>query len=534
AAIDGIARPAYARLRAAIAGLGCAPRSREALQVDVVRATLRNALRSAGVAYGTINPFGFVNHAPYLVSQISGPHIDTPATMAGQQSLRTPAAIDAWIAKLEGFGAGFDGVIDKVRADEAAGCIPPRALLEKTLPVLDAFIAGPVREHPLIVALHAGMAAAVIDSDARERFEARAIAAIDGIARPAYARLRAAIADMVPRGRTESGVWAQPRGEEVYAANVLALGDSTLTPDEIHQRGLDEIERITAEMGTLLAGQELMRGSVAERMLALSGDPAQLFPDSDAGRQELLEYVRSLVRGAEGRYEEFLPTAMIPPQAMQVRRVPVPTQDSAPGGFYDSPSLDGTRPGTYWINLRDMAAVARFTLPTLSYHEGVPGHHTQSAIASGLGEAPLLIRIASFNAYQEGWALYSERLMAELGAYADDPYGDLGRLQDELFRAIRLVVDTGLHHKRWTREQAIAFMRSASGNPESSVVAEIERYMAWPGQALGYKLGQLRLLAMRDTARERAGAGFDIRDFHAAVLGEGAMPLAMIEQRPQA
>ncbi|NNC72029.1 MAG: DUF885 domain-containing protein, partial [Sphingomonadaceae bacterium] len=174
---------------------------------------------------------------------------------------------------------------------------------------------------------------------------------------------------------------------------------------------------------------------------------------------------------------------------------------------------------------------ARFALPTLSYHEGVPGHHTQTAIASGLGEAPLLIRIASFNAYQEGWALYAERLMAELGAYEDDHFGDLGRLQDELFRAVRLVVDTGMHHRRWTRERAIAFMSEATGNPVSTCVAEIERYMAWPGQALGYKLGQLRLLAMREEMRATQGDAFDVRQFNALVLREGAMPLGVVSER---
>jgi uncharacterized protein (DUF885 family) len=214
-----------------------------------------------------------------------------------------------------------------------------------------------------------------------------------------------------------------------------------------------------------------------------------------------------------------------------VKRIPVATQDGAPGGFYDGPSLDGTRPGTYWINLRDMAAVARFRLPTLSYHEGVPGHHTQGSVATAYGEAPLLIRIGSFNAYQEGWGLYAERLMAEMGAYEGDPLGDLGRLQDELFRAVRLVVDTGLHHKRWTREQSIRTMQDLTGIAATRVTAEVERYMAWPAQALGYKLGQLRLLDLRQRYLASRGKAADIRGFHAIVLEAGAMPLDLVEQR---
>lgn len=517
--------------RERIAALNCSTDSSAGLQAAVCEAVLANAGRSADVSYGHINPFSYVNHLPYLVSQISGPHIDTPAVMTTQQSVRSPEAIDAWLEKLDGFEATFDGIIEKIRADESAGCHPPQALLTKVLPVLDSFIAGPAEQHPLIQALETGMSDAVIDRTMRENALRQATTALETKARPAYVRLRDQIADMLPRGQENSGIWAQPDGEALYAANILALGDTEQSADEIHQIGLDEVARISAEMETLLTAQELTQGSVGERMLALADDDRFLFDDSDAGRQELLDYLDTLVREAETRYPEFLPEEVVPQQPMLIRRVPVATQDSAPGGYYDSPSLDGTRPGTYWINLRDMSAVARFALPTLSYHEGVPGHHTQIAIASGLGEAPLIIRIASFNAYQEGWALYSERLMAELGAYEEDPFGDLGRLQDELFRAVRLVVDTGMHHLRWTRERAISYMQEVTGNPESTCVAEIERYMAWPGQALGYKLGQLRLIELREQMRAAQGDAFDLRAFNAVVLSQGAMPLGLVAER---
>jgi uncharacterized protein (DUF885 family) len=357
----------------------------------------------------------------------------------------------------------------------------------------------------------------------------RAILALDRQARPGFARLRAEIVTMLSQARTEAGVWAQPRGDELYAANVRGIGDTKLSPDEIHAIGLAEVTRISADMNALLGKAGMTQGSVGERMLALAKNPDQLFADSPAGREALLAYVRGKVSAAEARYGDWLPPALKPRQSLIVKRVPLATEASAPGGFYDSPSLDGSRPGTYWINLRDMAAVPRFRLPTLSYHEGVPGHHTQVSIASALGQAPLIVRIASFNAYQEGWALYAERLMAESGAYADDPFGDLGRLQDELFRAVRLVVDTGLHHKRWSREKAIDYMQSVTGVAISRVTAEIERYMAWPGQALGYKLGQLRLIDLRN--RYLSGKKSGLRDFHAAVLGGGAMPLDLVEAR---
>jgi uncharacterized protein (DUF885 family) len=502
---------------------------RTSAHLGVVSATLENGTRSAAIPYGRINALNYTGHSPYLVSQISGPHIDGPAIMMEQQSLSTANAVDAWIAKLDGFPASFAGVIEKVKADRAAGCIPPRALLEKTLPVLDAFLQGKAADHVMIRALAYRTQEAGLSKRMRAVAVRRASTALQKRARPAFVELRKVMADLLLAGRAEAGIWAQPQGEALYAANVRTLGDTELSPEEIHKIGLDEVARIAGEMNTLLASQGMSQGSIGARMTALAKDPKNQFADSDSGREALLEFVRGKVKAAEARYSELLPPALVPRQSLIVKRVPIATQDSSAGGFYDGPSLDGTRPGTYWINLRDMSAVPRFRLPTLSYHEGVPGHHTQGSIAAGLGEAPLLVRIASFNAYSEGWALYGEKLMAELGLYADDPLGDLGRLQDELFRAVRLVVDTGIHHKRWTRDAAIRTMQDITGVAESRVTAEVERYMAWPGQALGYKLGQLKLLSLRDAYLAKKGN--TVRDFHGAVLGGGAMPLAMVEAR---
>jgi uncharacterized protein (DUF885 family) len=505
------------------------PSATNSLQLATVGAILKNGTRSAAIPYGRVNPLGFSGHNPYVVTQIAGPHIDSVNVMMEQQSLASAAAVDAWIEKLDGFPIAFDRLIEKIRADQAAGCIPPRALLEKTLPVLDSFGSGKAGAHPMIRALERRMGEAGLSKRLQALAVRRATTSLQKRARPAYTKLRQFIAELVPQGRNEAGIWAQPMGAEFYAANVRALGDSPLSPDEIHQIGLDEAAKISAEMNALLAKRGLTKESIGARMAMLAKDPANQFANSDAGRAELLDYVRAKVRASEALYPQLLPIASIPRQALVVKRVPLATQDSAPGGYYDGPSLDGTRPGTYWVNLRDMSAVPRFRLPTLSYHEGVPGHHTQGAIAAALGDAPLLIRIASFNAFQEGWALYAEKLMAELGAYKDDPLGDLGRLQDELFRATRLVVDTGLHHKRWSRAKAIQTMLDFTGIAETRVTAEIERYMAWPGQALGYKLGQLRLLAMREAYKAKLGRRADLRDFHKIVLGNGAMPLDLVD-----
>ena len=535
--MDDYSPAGEAKIRAAYADAGTKVASmrvhgeKSELQRAVVAATLENGTRSAAVPYGKINPFHFAGHVPYVVTQIYGPHIDGINIMMEQQSLQTPAAVDAWLEKLDAFPQAFGGVVEKIRADRAAGCVPPRVLMEKTLPVLDAFLSGLAARHPLIRAFDEGTAKAGLDKRMRQIALRRAMTSLQKRARPSIAKLRSEIAAMIPDGRAEAGLWAQPQGDVLYAANVRALGDTRVTPDEIHEIGMNEVGRITSQMNALLGRQGMTEGSIGARMAALARDPKNQFPDSDAGREALLDYVRQKVRDAEALYPKFLPEAVIPKQALVVKRVPPATQDGAPGGFYDGPSLDGSRPGTYWINLRDMAAVARFRLPTLSFHEGVPGHHTQGSVATAFGEAPLLVRISSFNAYQEGWGLYAERLMAEMGAYADDPLGDLGRLQDELFRAVRLVVDTGLHHKRWTREQAIRTMQDITGIADVRVIAEVERYMAWPGQALGYKLGQLRLLDMRDGFVTKHGKGADLREFHGTVLEAGAMPLDLVEAR---
>ncbi len=524
---EAAARAAFQAGRNTLARIRIKGGSPLATHLATMSAVLENGTRSAGIPYGRINPLTLSGHVPYLVNPISGPHIDSLAIMMERQSLSTTRAVDAWLDKLDSFPSAFANVIEKIRADRGSGCVPPRSLIERTLPVIDAVLSGPADRQPLAVSLALRLEEAGHSRRTRQIAQRRAVAIIQKRVRPAFLALRNEMAAMLPVGRPEAGVWAQPMGADLYAANVQALGDATLTPDEIHRIGLDEVTRIAADMNRLLAAQGLTQGPIGDRMAALAKDPANQFPDSDAGRESLLAYVRDRVTGAEASYADWLPADLIPHQALSVRRIPVATQASAAGGVYDGPSLDGTRPGIYWINLRDMASVPKFRLPTLSYHEGVPGHHTQSAIALARGEAPLLVRIAAFNAYQEGWALYAEGLMAERGAYADDPLGDLGRLQEELFRAIRLVIDTGLHHKRWTREQAIRTMRDMTGVAEVRAAAEVERYMAWPGQALGYKLGQLRLLAMRKAWLARKGR--DLKGFHAAVLRQGAMPLNVLQ-----
>jgi uncharacterized protein (DUF885 family) len=507
----------------------CPASSEDSRHLAIGRAILDNALRSADIPYGHLRPLWFSGHEPYVVSQISGPHIDSANQMTAQQSVRSVAEAEAYVAKLRDFRRSLGGAATKMRADAAMGCVPPAVLMTKALAVMDGFVAPKPADHPLVAALVRKMDEAGLDQAQRSRLAEAAVEALRERVYPAYGGLREAAAELAAIGKAEDGLWAQPRGDELYVANAANLGDTSRTPDEIHKVGLDEVARITAEMDALLKREGYRTGTVGERMTALAGEARFLYPDSEAGREQLLADVRAMVKRAQAAQPRFLHKATIPPQPVEVRRVPVANQDSAPGGYYDGPSLDGSRPGIYWINLRDVKEVAKFSLPTLTYHEAVPGHHLQNAVQINQGDLPLLLKLASFNAYSEGWALYAERLAKELGFYADDPFGDLGRLQDELFRAVRLVVDTGIHAKRWSRQQAIDYMSRTTGNPISGVTAEIERYMAWPGQALGYKLGMIRLLELREQAKRAAGKRFDVRDFHDAVLLNGPAPLAIIE-----
>lgn len=540
--LDDYSPAGEARLRAALREASSLVRAAQAMAENsgcdagplrVGAAIVDGALLSADLPYGHIQPLWLSGHVPYVVSQITGPHVDSPNQMTAQQSVRSAAEADAYVAKLRDFRRAFDGAIEKVEADTAAGCIPPADLMIAALAGIDKFVAPKPADHPLVTALMRKMAEAKLDAKARNAHADAAAEAIRERVYPAYARLRETVVKLAARGRQEHGVWALPSGDAFYASNVRHLGDTKLSPAEVHELGLDEVARITAEMDRRLQRHGYRRGPVGDRMNALSGESRFRYPDSDVGRAQLLADLNGMIRRVQALQPRFLNHSTIPPQPVEVRRVPPHTEQSAPGGFYDGPSRDGSRPGIYWINLHDMKAVVRFRLPTLTYHEAVPGHHLQGAVALNQGEAPLLIKLASFNAYQEGWALYAERLAYELGLYAEDPYGDLGRLQDELFRAVRLVADTGLHHERWTRERTLDYMRSATGMADSRVTAEVERYMAWPGQALGYKVGQLRILEMRQQARTTLKHRFDLKGFHDAVLRNGPAPLSIIEDAVQ-
>jgi uncharacterized protein (DUF885 family) len=300
------------------------------------------------------------------------------------------------------------------------------------------------------------------------------------------------------------------------------------TPDQVHELGLSEVARVSAELDALLKSQGLSDGSVGARVHALHEDPRFLLPDTDAGRAQLLARYQQILDEVNARMPDYF--RLMPSGRLKVDRVPVAAENNVSGAYYDAAALDGSRPGTFFVNLRSVKETATWSMKTLAYHEGIPGHHFQISIAQSLKGLPLIRQEPIYSAYAEGWALYAERLASEIGMYKDDPFGDIGRLEAESFRAARLVVDTGIHAKGWSRDQAIAYMVQTTGKNESEVISEVERYMGQPGQACAYKIGQLKILELRERAKAALGPKFDLKEFHAVVLENGAVPLTLLEQ----
>ena len=470
--------------------------------------------------------------SPFIVNQINGPLIDIPRTLANDHKVSSLQDAQDYVERLGKFDQLLASVGQKLDADVASGWIAPKVTLQGAANFLSGFTKAKSEEHILIKEFAQKVnQIEALDNDQKQAIIAEAIAKLEEVVYPAYQGMEEKVKGLIDKARDESGIWAQPQGDKYYKDAILQLGDSQLSADQIHQIGLDEVARISQQMDSILVAQGYKAGSVGERMVKLGEEPRFLYADSDTGRKQLLSDLNGYINEITEKMKPLFKS--VPPYSVEVRAFPVEIQDGAPGGQYSSPSVDGSKPGVYWINLRDMKANPKFSLKSLTYHEANPGHHWQVALNLAQDSLPFLRRMAPYNAYVEGWALYSEKVAEEMGMYESDPFGNLGRLQAELFRAVRLVVDTGLHHKRWTREQAIQYMAEQTGSAESDVKSEIERYMAWPGQALGYKLGMIKILALRENAQKALGDKFDLAEFHDLVLLGGAVPMAVLEAKVQ-
>jgi uncharacterized protein (DUF885 family) len=466
----------------------------------------------------------------YPISPMFGTQVRLASFMQTSHVVRNGKTARNYVARLRAMGGKLDALTADMKRQSAAGVVLPPALLEKSLVVIGDTIAPAPEENPLVTTFVERMAKAEgLDAHERAELEAEAVAAVRTGVYPAYGRMREALVAERPKaGGTADGVGRLPDGPAYYQAMLKQFTTTDYTPDEVHALGLAEVRRIDGEMDALLRSQGLESGTVAERMAALRTDPRFLLPNTDSGRAQLLARYRAILDDMAARMPGYFRT--IPPGPLAVERIPASAEKGSAGAYYNPAAMDGSRPGTFYANLRDSAETPTWGMKTLAYHEGIPGHHFQIATAHGLKGLPLIRQQPIYTAYSEGWALYAERLAAEIGLYADDPFGDLGRLQAEMFRAVRLVVDTGLHAKGWSREQAIEYMAGTTGMGESEVTSEIERYMALPGQATAYKVGQLKILDLREKARAALGAAFSLKDFHTIVLESGAVPLTVLER----
>lgn len=469
-------------------------------------------------------------HSHYIVNQLFGVNVSEPQFLTDSHVIKNEKSVKRYISRVNDFGRVLREVKARVEDDRAAGVTPPDFIIEKTLVTLNAFIDGGAEKNPLVTTLPAKLDEIEGLSDEKKTaYVAETKKAVETQVIPGYQALIALFEDMAKTATHDAGIWRIPHGDEIYAAALHSFTTTDLTPDELHNIGLSEVARIEKEMEAILVAQGYAEGTVAERVDALMKDPAQQFPNTDEGRQQMLDYLGELEKTVMAKAPDFFST--LPPQELEIVRVPVYAQDTSPGGYYNSPALDGSRPGRFYINLKDTADNPRWTLPTLFYHEGAPGHHFQISLAQLVKDVPMFRKVFPFSAYAEGWALYAERIAAtDMHLYDDNPLGDLGRLQAEMFRAVRLVVDTGMHAKHWSREEAIAYMREKTGMTEAEVTREIERYVVMPGQACAYKTGQLAILNLRAKAEAELGDKFDIKKFHEVVLMNGGMPLGVLEE----
>jgi uncharacterized protein (DUF885 family) len=441
---------------------------------------------------------------------------------AGPQPFGTAADYDRFLRRAEGFVGWVDSAIGAMREGMARGVVQPEVVVRKSLPQLRAMIVEDP-EASLFWRPVAALPDAVSAAD-RARIHAAWRAAIAGRIVPAYRRLADFLeTEYLPAARASVGWSALPDGAAWYASRVRASTTTALTPDEIHAIGLAEVARILDEMDTVRR-RVGFEGDLQAFFRHVQRDPKFFFDRPE----DLLEGYRELKRRIDARLPALF--ADFPKADYEVRAVEPFRAASAPGASYQAPSADGRRPGIFYVNTHDLKAQPKYGMETLSLHEAAPGHHFQVAIQQELLDLPRFRRFNDYTVYAEGWALYAESLGPELGLFTD-PMQWYGRLNDEMLRAMRLVVDTGLHAKGWSRQQAIDYMRSNSSLAESDVVAEVERYIAWPAQALSYKIGQLRITALRARAQERLGARFDLRAFHSQVLRDGALPMDVLEAK---
>ena len=497
-------------------GASLDPATRTSLAV--VKSAFSVGLDGLDLPYGDVAVGGWRN-TPYVVIQNVGAYLDTPRFLDSEHPVADAGDAEAYLARLAAFPAQLDGELERLVSDGRIGAIAPSFLLDKAIRQMEMTLQDAQGGGGLADSLVKRTGGIPGDWGAR----ARPLAT--GPVAAALGRQLAELTAQRARASDHAGMWARPRGDEWYAWSLRASTTTRHTPDEVHRMGLDALKELNARMDPILRGLGYTKGTVGERMTALGKDPRFLFPESDAGRAEVIATMQGKIDFIRTRLPQAFRTLV--KGNLEIRRLPLAEEAGAPGAYGGAGSIDGTVPGKIWLNLGEVSRHSRYSVATLAFHEGIPGHVWQGEYANRL---PLIRTLLAFNAYSEGWALYSETLGDELGAYQGDPVGQLGYLQSIAFRACRLVVDTGLHAKRWTRAQAIQWFAETNGSGLAEVTPEVDRYCSWPGQACGYKIGHSEILALRARAKAALGATYDLRDFNDAVVTGGNVPLDVLGQ----
>jgi len=486
--------------------------------VEVVRSAYRTSLEGFAQPYGDVAVGGWRN-TPYVVIQNVGAYLDTPRFLDADHPVKTAADAEAYLARLDSMVAQLDGELGRVRAAAAKGLVPPAFLIDKAVAQMEQSLKGARSGGGMVESLVRRTREGNIAGD----WGPRAESIVKSKIAPAIERQLAELKSQRPRATMDAGMWARPGGEGYYRWALKASTTTTMSPDEVHQMGLDQLAELHGRMDPILRKLGYTSGTVGDRMNELAKDPRYKFSEGDKGRAEIMAFIQERIAIIRTKLPQMFNTLVR--GNLEVRRLPPEEEPGAPGAYGGAGSIDGSIPGKFWINLHTTDLHRKYDLPDLAHHEAIPGHVWQGEYANKL---PLIRTMLSFNAYSEGWALYAEQLADEFGVYDDFEVGRLGYLQSLAFRACRLVVDTGLHAKRWTREQGVRFFVERNGSNATEVASEVDRYCSWPGQACGYKVGHSEINRQRDRAQAALGPRFDIKAFDDAVVLGGNVPMDVL------
>lgn len=480
----------------------------------------------------------------YPVNQMFGVQSGLPSMMASTHKLDNVSDIEAYISRLLKFETKFSQLIEGLKIREDKGIITPKFINIILLNEMKGFVNVKTDSLKLSTNKKSAVTSNIlytnfetkvdvledISDEEKTAYKNQVADALETVVFPAYQNLISYFENLNLKATNDAGVWKLPNGDAYYRYMLKQMTTTDYTPEEVHNLGLSEVARIKSEMSAILEAENYSDSSktMGQIIQLLNKEERFLYPDTNEGRELILKDYKSIIDDiSQGMSKAF---NIMPKAGMEVKRVPIFKEEGQVSAYYEGPAMDGSRGGVFYANLRDTKETIKFAMKTLAYHEGIPGHHFQIAIQNELQDVPTFRTVVPFTAYSEGWGLYAERLAWELGFYENDPYGNLGRLQAEMFRAVRLVVDTGIHYKKWTREEAIEYMVENTGMTTSEVTSEIERYIVMPGQACAYKIGMLKILELREKAKQELGSQFDLREFHNAVLKNGSLPLDILEE----